>query len=76
MCNLEIASGNLYRTKMHRIRRKKPIKKRVIADNRNKSATTRWAYSLLSRSRSDSRRSSFLRSVSSEVLFTPCLSLG
>ena len=26
MCNLEIASGNLYRTKMHRIRRKKPIK--------------------------------------------------
>ena len=29
MCNLKIASGNLYRTKMHRIRRKKPIKKRV-----------------------------------------------
>ena len=50
MCNLKIASGNLYRTKMHRIRRKKTIKKRVIADNRNKSATTRWAYSLLSRS--------------------------
>ena len=49
MCNLEIASGNLYRTKMHRIRRKKPIKKRVIADNCNKSATTHWAYSLLSR---------------------------